>query len=215
MNDALHALIRHAAEKHYPGDDPSHDFNHILRVLHNALIIQRAEGGDLDVIIPAVYFHDSVNYPKNHPRADQAATESAETVRIELLAIPGYPHEKIPDVMTAITEHSFNAGITPATLESQIVQDADRLEATGAIAIMRTYASTGQMKRPFYDAADPFCASREPNAKENALDLFFVRLLKVRDMMNTKTAKDMAAKRTQFLYAFLDELGEEIGHPVR
>jgi uncharacterized protein len=78
---------------------------------------------------------------------------------------------------------------------------------------MRTFASTGQMKRPFYDYNDPFCHNREPDTKSNAVDLFFVRLLKVRDMMNTNTAKEMASVRTQRLELVLEWLADEIDSP--
>ena len=121
-----------------------------------------------------------------------------------------YPQEKIALVKTCILECSFSKGIVPALLESKILQDADGLEATGAISIMRTYASTGQMKRPFYHAEDPFCEHREPDASQFALDLFYVRLLKVAERMHTQTAKNIAKRRTDFLIQFLDEFKLEL-----
>ena len=95
-------------------------------------------------------------------------------------------------------------------LESQIVQDADGLEATGAISIMRTFATTGQMNRPFYNPVDPFCKTREPDAMKNALDLFYERLLRVTERMHTKTAKKISTRRTAFLRKFLKELDLEL-----
>ncbi|MBI5076994.1 hypothetical protein HZB94_01250 [Candidatus Falkowbacteria bacterium] len=95
-------------------------------------------------------------------------------------------------------------------MESKILQDADGLEATGAISIMRTYSSTGQMKRPFYNFENPFCENREPNATQFALDLFYERLLKVADRMHTKTAKKIAKRRTDFLKKFLNEFKLEL-----
>jgi len=97
--------------------------------------------------------------------------------------ILGYNKEKIPEVEKAIKEHSFNRGVSPESLESKIVQDADRLEATGAIAVMRTFCSAGQMRREFYDLQDPFCEQRKPG--RYALDLFFERLLQeIKDNLN-------------------------------
>lgn len=209
----LHQQIIELARPYYSVDDPSHDFEHIKRVLNNALKIQAKEGGDLDIIIAAVSFHDSKNYPKDDPRSAFATQESADLAESKLISLVGYPQEKIAHVKTCIMEHSFSAGLKASTLESKIVQDADRLEATGVISIMRTFASTGQMKRPFYDYNDPFCHNREPDAKSNAVDLFFVRLLKVRDMMNTNTAKEMASVRTQRLELVLEWLADEIDTP--
>lgn len=210
MQPTLHAEIEKRAKTYSQQGDPSHDWNHIMRVLGNALHLARHEGGDLDVIIPAVYFHDAVNYPKNDPRAAQATRESAAAADMELRQIKDYPAEKIPAVQTAIMEHSFSAGLQASTLESQIVQDADRLEATGAISIMRTFASTGQFQRPFYNLADPFCENRTPDPKENAIDLFYVRLLRVKDTMNTPSARELAERRTVFLENFLLELKDEL-----
>lgn len=84
------------------------------------------------------------------------------------------------------------------------------MEATGAISIMRTYSSTGQMKNPFYNAEDPFCKNRKPDALKFALDLFYERLLKVTERMHTKTAKKIAKRRTDFLIKFLEEFKLEL-----
>jgi uncharacterized protein len=188
-------------------DDPSHDMAHALRVLANAEYIAQFEGGDLEVIIPAALFHDAVNYPKDDPRASYSAEESSRLVGGILEKIP-YDRTKIARVSQAIIEHSYSNGIRSESLDSKIVQDADRLEATGAISIMRTFASSGQMKRRFYDPDDPFCSSRQPG--NYAIDLFYNRLLRVKDLMNTETAKRMAEQRTEFLYDFLGQLEREI-----
>jgi len=189
-------------------DDPSHDINHTLRVLNTSEHIAKYEGGDLEVIIPAALLHDSVNHPKNDPKSDYSADESAIVARGILQKFPSYDIKKIPQVEQAIVEHSYSKGIKPDLLESMIVQDADRLEAVGAISIMRTFSSAGQMKMEFYNVNDPFCEQREPGSY--ALDLFYKRLLKVKDLMNTKTAEKLAEKRTEFLYSFLEQLKDEI-----
>jgi uncharacterized protein len=149
-------------------------------------------------------------YPKNSPKSKQSAEDSAVYAR-QILQEMDYDRSKINAVEEAIREHSYCNGIRPKSLESKIVQDADKLECTGAIAIMRTFCSTGQMKRPLYNPTDPFCDSREPETKSYALDLFYKMLLNVRDKMNTGTAKRLAEKRTQFLYLFLEQLREELG----
>ncbi len=204
----LRELLIEKARLNIREDDPAHDIDHALRVLSNAEYLVRFEGGDLEVIIPAALFHDVVTYSKDDPRSKSAAEESAVVVRKIMQGISCYPQEKVRRVETAIREHAYSAGIRPESLDSKIVQDADRLEATGAIAIMRTFCSTGQMKRKFYNPEDPFCEKRMPD--NYALDLFYKRLLKVTDVMNTKTAKKLAEKRTRFLYTFLEQVREEI-----
>lgn len=209
MMDLRNRLIEEA-RKVISDSDPSHDFDHALRVLGNAEYIFQFEGGDLEVIMPAALFHDSVNYPKNDPRAKCAAEESARIAREVLESLPGYPKEKIMKVEQAIVEHSYSKGIKPCNVESKIVQDADRLEVTGAIAIMRTFCSTGQMGRRFYNQEDPFCEKRYPDSLGYAVDLFYKRLLKVRDLMNTETGERMAEDRTRFLHVFLEQLKSEL-----
>ncbi len=199
------------AEKKMANNDPSHDFLHAKRVLMLAENIHKKEGGDMEVLFPAALFHDAVIYPKNDPKSKLAPEESAEFISKELEVTNKYPREKIEKVKTAIMECSFSKGIKPSSLESKILQDADRLEATGAISIMRTFSSTGQMSRAFYHFDDPFAKRRSPDSLLYALDLFYTRLLKVGKLMNTRTAKEMAQRRTKFLKDFLTELRLELG----
>lgn len=210
MDERLRARLLDEARARVSHEDPSHDIGHLVRVLQMAERLAAREGGDIDIIVPAALFHDLVNYPKNDPRSAHAADESAALAEKFLTQVLEYPHEKIARVREAIVSHSFRKGMTPTSLEAQIVQDADRLEATGAIAIMRTFASTGQMKRQFYHPEDPFCAARAPEPLSYALDLFYDRLLKVEGRMNTKTAKRIARGRTKFLEKFLKQFEKEL-----
>ncbi len=210
MKESLkNKLIKIAKEK-IPNTDVSHDFEHALRVLSNAERIVKEESGDLDIIVPATLFHDLIVYPKNHPDKHKSQEESAEEAEKILNTFDNFPKEKISKVKVCILECSFSKGIIPDSLESKILQDADGLEATGAISIMRTYSSTGQIKRLFYNSEDPFCKKRKPNASKFALDLFYERLLKVSERMHTKTAKKIAKRRTDFLIHFLEELKLEL-----
>ncbi|MEK6961059.1 MAG: HD domain-containing protein [Nanoarchaeota archaeon] len=181
-----------------------------MRVLRNSEMIAREESADLDVIVPSALFHDVITYTKDDPRSEHAAKESAERARAILAGLSNYPPEKIFNVYEAISCCSFRKGIMPESIESQILQDADGLEATGAISIMRTFSSTGQMGRQFYEPSDPFCESRAPEDMRYGLDLFYTRLLVVESRMHTKTAKDIARRRTRFLREFLDELKMEL-----
>jgi uncharacterized protein len=191
-------------------DDPSHDFEHACRVLKNALYLQSLEGGDLEVIIPAALFHDAIVYPKDDPRSKLSSKESSETAIRVLLGLDYFPKEKIQQVVRVIYEHSFSKGIVSDLVESKIIQDADRLEVTGAIAIMRVFCSSGQMKRGFYSSDDPFCVSRKPEGKKYALDFFYDRLLRIGDKMNTLSAKEMAKSRVSYLHGFIEQFRIEL-----
>lgn len=192
------------------GNDPSHDGNHALQVLKNVETIAQEEGGDLDILIPAALLHDVVIYAKNDPRSDQAPAESAELTKDLLESHPEFPKEKIPLVMEIIERCSFDKTEEPATLEGKILRDADKLEATGAVSIMRTFSSGGQMGRSLYNRKDPFAESRSVDAKMQSLDLFYERLLVAKDRMYTQTAITIADQRTEILHAFLEQLKKEI-----
>ena len=163
------------------------------------------------VVAPAALFHDVITYPKDDPRSTLAQEESAELAMNVLRNLQEFPVQKIEAVGYAIEVCSFSKEITPETLEAKILQDADGLEATGAIAIMRTFASTGQMGRPFYHLDDPFAESgRELDSLKYAVDLFYVRLLQVAGRMHTTRARKIALRRTDFLNIFLEELSLEL-----
>ena len=210
MNRELKNQLIKIAKDKIPKSDVSHDFEHVFRVLLNAERIAKVENGDFEIIVPAALFHDLIVYPKDSLNRHKSQEESAEAAEKILNEIESFPKEKIDKVKRCILECSFSKGIVPKLLESKILQDADGLEATGAIAIMRTYASTGQMKRPFYNPEDPFCEKRKPDSSRFALDLFYERLLKVLDRMHTKTAKEIAKRRTEFLIDFLKEFKLEL-----
>jgi len=210
MDTEVRNKLIEIAKRRIPTIDVSHDFEHALRVLSNSERISAAEGGNLDIIIPAALFHDLVVYPKDHPKRISSQSESAMEAEKILKTFEGFSQESIDKVKLCINECSFSKNIKADLLESRILQDADSLEATGAISIMRTYSSTGQMKRPFYNSEDPFCEKHKPDSGHFALDLFYTRLLKVAERINTKTAREIAERRTRFLLNFLEELKLEL-----
>lgn len=208
MNKKLKIELFAAAEDQQTKSDPSHDFEHIKRVCNMALKIAEIENADIDIILPAALFHDAIVYPKDSPNSQNETIESAAYAR-KVLGGVDYPEEKITAVEQCIRECSFSKGIKPDLLESKILQDADRLEATGAISIMRTFASCGQMKRCFYNSDNPLSREGEEDAK-TGIGLFYRRLLVVAEQMHTETARVIAQRRTAFLKSFLDELEVEL-----
>lgn len=210
MNKSLKEKIINLVKKELAESDPSHDIGHALRVLKNAEYIANKEEGDLDVIIPSALFHDIICYPKNSEKSKYSSTESADYAVKVLKEIMEYPKDKIEKVRISIEQCSFSKNVTPDLLEAKILQDADRLEATGAIAIMRAFTSAGLMNSKLYNYEDPFCEKRIPDGQRYALDMFYARLLKVKDGMHTETARNMAIKRTKILYEFLDSLKDEL-----
>ena len=189
--------------------DPAHDFNHIMRVYKNAQKLCKKEKGNEKLILSAALLHDIISYPKSDKRSKLSSLKSAKEAK-KILKKLDFTAEEIQIVLDAILHHSFSRGKTPKTPEGQILQDADRLDAIGAIGIARVFAVGGSEKRPFYNNEDPFCKKRKPDDQVWTLDHFYKKLLKLESLMNTKSAKIEAKKRTKVLKVFLSELKREL-----
>lgn len=190
-------------------NDPAHDFDHIMRVFKNAQKICKKENAHEKLVLSAVLLHDIVSYPKSDKRSKSSSIKSAEKSK-KILKKFNFTKEEIQIISDAIRDHSFSRNKIPATIEGKILQDADRLDAIGAIGIARVFAVSGSEKRPFYNVKDPFCKNRVPNDEIWALDHFYRKLFKLESLMNTKSGKIEAKKRTKVLKDFLNELKKEI-----
>lgn len=190
--------------------DPAHDLEHTRRVVANARALAPAEGADLAVVLPAAWLHDCVTVPKDSPRRPQASRLAAEAAAA-FLAGAGYPRALLPAVAHAIAAHSFTAGIPPATVEARVVQDADRLDALGAVGIARCLMLGAVMGRQLYDPAEPFPAGRPADDGVSSIDHFYTKLLRLAGTMTTPAGRAEAEARTAFMRAYLRQLGREIG----
>jgi uncharacterized protein len=189
--------------------DSAHDLAHIRRVVNNAKLLLQTEDADSDIVISAAWLHDCLVLPKNHPHRKQASTLAAKKAS-DFLRSQQFPAEKIEGVAHAIEAHSYSAGIPAETAEAKIVQDADRLDALGAIGIARCFLVGGSLNRSLYNPDDPFCAQRTPDDSVWNIDHFYEKLFKLPNTMNTPSAKKEAIKRTHYMRAYLDRLKEEI-----
>ena len=197
------------------GDDGSHDVGHLSRVWANARVILAAErgaaeGGDSEVLAAAVLLHDCVHVEKSSPLRSQASRLAAERGR-GILAELGWERARIDAVAHAIEAHSFSAAIAPMTLEARILQDADRLEAIGAIGVARCFYTAGRMGSALYDQDDPRGERRELDDGAFAIDHFRTKLLRLEGGFQTATGVRLARERTQFLADFLAAFEAEIG----
>lgn len=191
------------------GTDSAHDLAHIERVVKSAREIAKAEQADMSIVMPAAWLHDCVVLPKDHPERQTASTQAAQQA-VEILAETSLSKSKYPAVAHAIEAHSFSAGIQPKTIEAKIVQDADRLDALGAIGIARCFAIGGQMGSAFYHPGDPFGENREYDDRQWTIDHFYTKLLNLPKTMHTGTARAIAGKRSRYMRQFLQQLSDEI-----
>ena len=193
--------------------DGSHDLGHFQRVWRMAREINRQEGAVADelVLLASAYFHDLVALPKNHPERGNASRLSADrAVRVLKEQWSDFPAAKLEGVRHAIHAHSYSARVEPVTAEAKILQDADRMEAVGAIGLARVWYSAGQMNQSLFHGTDPLAEGRPADDQQYALDHFQLKLLRLPAMMNTATGRQMAEERAEYLREFLNRICVEI-----
>jgi len=189
--------------------EPAHDVFHVERVVTNAILIARAEGAAVAIAATAGLLHELFNLPKSHPDSHRAGDICAEHARAALVAEHA-PGESVDPVCAAIRDHAFSKGVVPDALETKVLQDADRLDAIGAIGLARMWATCADMKRPFYAPEDPFCERRAPDDKSWGLDHVYRKLLAVPGRLHLATSRRIAERRVAFLHAYVAELRAEI-----
>ncbi|MEZ6019726.1 MAG: HD domain-containing protein [Planctomycetota bacterium] len=202
-------LFEAKAAEIYPPSDPSHDLLHVQRVVAAARRLAGEEGADLHVVLPAAWFHDCVAVAKNDPRRKQASRLSADAA-CDWLRAAEYPAQYLPAIHHAIEAHSFSAGVPAQTLEAQVVQDADRLDALGAIGIARLFTVTGLLGRPYYDGADVLADERAPDDSRFGLDHFQVKLFGLVERLNTAAARREGQERLAFMREFRARFAQEV-----
>ena len=188
-----------------------HDYWHAIRVRNNALKISSFEGGNREIIEAAALIHDI---------ADAKFTNGDESIGINLatqiLTTCQFSKVDIEKILEIIAHISFKGGIhnSPiSTIEFTIVQDADRLDAMGAIGIARAFHYGGYKNRELYNPTIPpqeYANSTEyRNSTSPTLNHFYEKLLKLKDSMNTITGKEMAQTRHSFMEEYLEHFLEE------
>ena len=191
------------------GRDGAHDLSHVLRVAGLAAEIAAEEGADVETCVAGALLHDLVYLPKNHPDSSRTAELAAAQVPDWCGFDPGLA-AKAAAIAHCVEAHSFSGGIPARTLEAQVVQDADRLEALGAIGIARVFATGGSFGGGLWHPDDPWAELRELDDKAWSLDHFPRKLLKLTGAMNTAAGRRRAEQRQQVILGFLAALRTEL-----
>ncbi|GAA4878598.1 HD domain-containing protein [Ferrimonas pelagia] len=192
------------------GSDGAHNLAHIERVVAAAEQLAISENAELAVVLPAAWLHDVVLIDKRDPRRSQASVLAADKA-IELLREYGYPEQYIDAIHHAIAAHSWSAGIATETLEAKIVQDADRLDAIGAIGLARCLMLGGQFGNELYHSDDPFAEQRELDDSTYCLDHFYVKLQHLPGQLSTDAGKAEGQRRWAYIETFMATLKGELG----
>ena len=208
----MEQLVQHATKfikEVFQNDFSGHDFFHSMRVYRTAMKIAQAEHADLEVVALAALLHD-VDDRKLSPATAEKKENATRFMRSQ-----NVPESEIRQVCQIIGEVSFKGtdSVRPSTPEGKCVQDADRLDALGAIGIARTFAYGGRHNRAIYDPELPPRTSMNQtqyySSKSTSLHHFYEKLFLLEDMMNTETGKAVARKRTQYMQEFVEEFLRE------
>ena len=196
-------------KKFFENDFSGHDFYHTLRVYNLARYITNFEKCDIELVCLGALLHDVDDYKlvgeENEP------FNNAKTFLKSL----GLSIKKIEQICHIISQVSFkgNETVIPDTIEGKIVQDADRLDAIGAIGIGRTFAYGGSHKIPMHipnmECKEDMSAKEYYENAGTTINHFYEKLLKLKDLMNTETAKNMAKHRHEYMQEFLKEFYDE------
>ena len=157
----------------------------------------------------AALFHDVINLPKDSPERHLASTYAAAHAADWFEQHTSWSAAQRDALAHAITAHSFSSGFTAETLPAKLLSDADRLDALGAVGIARTFAVGGILQRPLFHPTDPLAAHREPDDGIWSVDHFFVKLLRLPELMHTAAGRAEADKRAQTMRVFLQALAQE------
>ena len=201
--------MKQYAKRVLDSDASGHDWSHIERVVNTTKTIAKAEGADLFICEAAALLHDVID-----DKIVQNPADALKELKKFLTAIEVTP-EEIEAIESIITRMSFknHKEQQELSLEGKVVQDADRLDAIGAIGVARVMCYSGSIGRPIHN---PDMKPRENmtpeeyrNGESTAIMHFYEKLLKLKDMMNTKYGNELAKGRHEFLETYLEQFYAE------
>ena len=210
----LQALWAHV-EPTLRGVGLAHDSEHVLRVTRWTLRLAREEEVNPECAVAAGLVHDLVQVPKEDADRPLGGELSAVAGRAPL-ADSGFSDSEIEAIVEAVRTSSWSRGLAPSSALGAILQDADRLDAIGALGIARNFACAQEMASRsgtgrFYDPEDPRARTeRRLDDRLNALDHYGKKLLKLAHGMHTASARSESARRHAFLVQFLDQIELEV-----
>jgi uncharacterized protein len=199
------------ARSYYGNNDAVHDFDHVLRVLALAERIGQAEGADMEIVRAAALLHDVGRARADVEGLDHAAVGAAQAREI----LAGQPLAKVEAVVHAIAAHRYRAAPEPETLEAQVLFDADKLDAIGAVGIARAFAYGGAHGQRLWAPIESVDVARwkregdDPDA-HTPIHEFVVKLSKLKDRLFTPTGHAIAEERHAFMVSFFERLDAEI-----
>jgi uncharacterized protein len=199
------------ARRHYEGADAVHDFDHVLRVLALAERIARTEGADLEIVRAAALLHDAGREGAEVQGLDHAAFAAMRAREI----LTGQSREKVEAVAHAIAAHRFRTEPEPVTLEAQVLFDADKLDAIGAVGVARAFAYGGARGQRLWaptEAVDVarWTAEGDDPGEHTPVHEFVVKLSRIKERLFTPSGRAIAEERHAAMLAFFARFDAEV-----
>ncbi|MEM3402988.1 MAG: HD domain-containing protein [Nitrososphaeria archaeon] len=207
MDKEVEEQVKEYVRSHFVDDASGHDWHHIERVYNMALKIAEKEGADRTIVGIAALLHD-IGIRREIECGLDHSEYGASLSKKYLLEI-GFDPSEIDRVVEAIREHRYGKQIKPKSLEGRVLQDADMLDAIGAIGIARAFAYGGARGALIYNPTEKV-ENYDPFKVKSTITHFKEKLLNIKDRFNTKTAKEIGLERHRFMEKFLEEFYNEI-----
>ena len=205
MNDEFFEKLRGKAKGYFEGGS-GHGFDHVERVYRNAIRVSEGEDDDMDVVRAAALLHDVARSKK-----DVCHAEEGSKMVPEILGEVGFPKEKIDAVVHAVAVHRYSKGLKAETREAEILQDADRLDALGAIIVARALEKAGKDGIEIYDPDLPIMEVYD-GSNTTAINHLCEKSLKITpETFKTAKAREIAKGRYDFVKEFVDRFEKEWG----
>ncbi|MEK7526219.1 MAG: HD domain-containing protein [Patescibacteria group bacterium] len=202
---------RKYVEETLSGEGSGHDWWHVYRVWKTAQTIGEMEKADMFVVELAALLHDIADWKFND--GDEDAGARAARVWLESLEVESQIVDRVCEIIRTSSFKGAGVKSEMKTLEGKVLQDADRLDAIGAIGIGRTFAYGGHKGREMYNPnIKPEFHTTAEQYKNNVtptINHFYEKLLLLKDLMNTKAAKQLAQERHKYMEGFLDRFYKE------
>jgi uncharacterized protein len=193
------------------GEGSGHDWWHIVRVVNNAMLIGKGEGADMFVVELAALLHD-VGDQKLHG-GDESVGPRMTRDWLEKMEVAEATIKHIVAIVNDLSYKGANVATPMSTIEGKVVQDGDRLDAIGAIGIARTFAYGGHKNHLMYDPNVPTemhdSFEKYKNSTAPTINHFYEKLLLLKDLMNTASAKAIAAQRHEYMETYLQQFFAE------
>ena len=188
-----------------------HDFDHVLRVLNLAERIARAENADPHILRAAVLLHDVDRRQAEAADVDHAIVAARRAQEI----LAGHPSPRVKKVVQAIAAHRFRTEPEPSTLEAQVLYDADKLDAIGAVGVARAFAYGGAHDQRLWAPIESVDLERwqaegDDTDVHTPVHEFVVKLSRIRNHLYTPTGRAIAEARHRFMVTFFERLEQEV-----